>query len=118
MATKLSSDEAIILGKLLDLDKRIRAFWVDSSESSLAEEDKWDLFLGMLNSRINLLQLCKDVGIELEAHESMPAWLSALVENRVLQRKAEMGISENQKRIINSSKAYRKVSKLSDREVS
>jgi hypothetical protein len=67
-----------LLDKLEQLDERLVNIWL-ADENSLEDDDIWDIFALLLETRVELLKSCKDAGIKLSVETCLPEWLDRLV---------------------------------------
>ncbi len=79
--------ESLLL-KLKQLDKRLIDIWLDE-DSFLSDDDRWEIFVVLLETRVELLQTCKDAGVKLTPTMCLPSWLERLV-----SRKKEIRLRE------------------------
>jgi hypothetical protein len=70
-----------LLDKLQALDEDILKLWISDS-NELDEDDRWEIFVVLLETRVALLKTCKDAGIKLDADLAWPRWLDSLTNSR------------------------------------
>lgn len=78
-----------LLDKLQALDEDILKLWISES-SELDEDDRWEIFVVLLETRVALLKTCKDAGVRLEADIAWPEWLDSLTNTRKELRLREL----------------------------
>jgi len=98
-----------LLAKLEKLDRRLVSIWLEDN-LELHDDEIWELFVVLLESRVELLKACRDAGLRLSDDEYLPGWLQRLVDSRGDIRIRELKLLQHemqQKRI----KAYKSVAK-------
>ena len=70
-----------LLKKLVSLDEKLVNIWL-SEDLETAEDDIWDVFVVLLETRVELLKTCKDAGIKLSREQVLPGWLERLVSRK------------------------------------
>jgi len=70
-----------LLEKLEQLDERLVTIWLNE-DNAVTDEEMWDIFVILLETRIELLKSCKDAGIKLSQDVCLPPWLDRLVNRR------------------------------------
>jgi hypothetical protein len=70
-----------LLDKLNQIDQRLLDIWL-VEKPELGEEETWELFLVLLETRVEILKSCRDAGLKISPEDCTPAWLDKLVTNR------------------------------------
>ena len=70
-----------LLEKLLQIDERLVNIWIQD-DLELADEEIWDLFVVLLETRVELLKTCRQAGIPVSQEMALPEWLETLVTSR------------------------------------
>ena len=78
-----------LLDKLQALDEDILKLWLADSDE-LNEEDRWEIFVVLLETRVSLLKTCKDASVKLDAEMAWPRWLESLTNSRKELRLREL----------------------------
>ena len=78
-----------LLDKLQALDEDILKLWISDSEE-LDEDDRWEIFVVLLETRVALLKTCKDAKVKLDAEMAWPSWLERLTNSRKELRLREL----------------------------
>lgn len=78
-----------LLRKLDLLDERLLNIWIQDSPS-LSDEEKWDIFVTLLETRVELLKACRDAGIRMGAERIVPGWLERLSTSRMEIKRREI----------------------------
>ncbi len=91
---KISKEQ--LLQKLKLLDQRIMGLWL-AEDLDLNDDEIWELFVVLLESRVELLKACRDGGMELSAEICLPQWLAKLTNAQKETRLRELKkLSEKQ----------------------
>jgi len=77
-----------LVTKLGQLDQRLLNLWVDE-DPDLSDDDRWEIFAVLLETRVELLGALRDAGIRLSSEACLPAWLEKLT-----SRKRELRLRE------------------------
>jgi hypothetical protein len=77
-----------LLGKLKALDEKLVNIWL-TEENKLSDEEIWEIFVVLLESRVEILKTCRDAGIRLTNELCMPTWLE-----RIVTRKKELRLRD------------------------
>lgn len=78
-----------LLEKLQALDEDILKLWIADSDE-LDDDDRWEIFVVLLETRVALLKTCKDVSIKLSPDLAWPQWLESLTNSRKELRLREL----------------------------
>lgn len=78
-----------LLRKLDLLDERLLNIWIQDNPS-LSDEEKWDIFVILLESRVELLKACRDAGVKLSSAKIVPEWLERLSASRADIKRREI----------------------------
>lgn len=70
-----------LLDRLEDLDRKLVDIWLEDRADTNSDE-LWDLFVFLLESRVQLLATCRDAGLVLAPERVLPAWLTRLCDSR------------------------------------
>jgi hypothetical protein len=104
-------DKAHLLQKLTDLDHKLMNLWINEDED-LNDDERWQIFVVLLESRVELLNLCRDSGIRLSAEQCVPEWLEKMTNHRKEIRLREL--RQLGERIRKNKKKYQTYEKISD----
>ena len=77
-----------LIQKLGQLDDRLLNLWVDENPE-LSDDDRWEIFALLLETRVEILRALKDAGIKLTSEICLPPWL-----DRLTSRKREVRLRE------------------------
>ena len=66
-----------LLDKLELLDQRILGLWIDE-QMEMDDEERWELFALLLESRVELLKSCTEAGLRLPQDRYLPSWLKSM----------------------------------------
>lgn len=78
-----------LLDKLQALDEDILKLWINESEE-LDDDDRWEIFVVLLETRVALLKTCRDAKLNLDAEMAWPQWLESLTNSRKELRLREL----------------------------
>jgi len=67
--------------KLEQLDERMLSLWI-LEEEKIPEDEIWEIFVVLLETRVELIKCCLSAGIQLSQNDCLPDWLQRLVENK------------------------------------
>lgn len=81
MGKQVSPLPKSLLDKLQALDEDILKLWI-SDTAELDEDDRWEIFVVLLETRVALLKTCKDAQVKLDAELAWPKWLESLTNSR------------------------------------
>ncbi len=70
-----------LLRKLDQLDQRLMNLWLNEN-TDLNDDEIWDIFVVLLESRVELLNVCIKAGIQLSRETCLPEWLDKLTNTR------------------------------------
>jgi hypothetical protein len=104
-----------LMAKLEQLDKRLVDIWLEDN-LELHDDEIWELFVLLLESRVELLKSCKDAGLQLSQEQCLPGWLQRLVDSRGEMRVRELKLvqSEMKQKTIKSYKTTARADKEAD----
>lgn len=100
-----------LIGKLKALDERLLQIWVDDNVE-LNDEERWEIFIILLESRVNLLTALRDAKVSLSPELCMPRWLETLTSSRKELRLRDLRLLYEELRQKKSVKAYEDVASL------
>jgi hypothetical protein len=119
MAKKQESPDKFsekLLAKLNILDDRILNIWLDE-KSHLNDDEKWDIFATLLESRVSLLKLLRESGVRLGAEVCVPGWLERLSSSRLEVKKRDIRKMEMERRSRKNVATYQAISEIMDGEI-
>ncbi len=87
-----------LLKKLENLDDRLLNVWLQD-EPPLTDEERWDIFVTLLETRVGLLKTCRDAGIALTDDLCVPRWLERLANSRFSVRRREIRLMEEERQL-------------------
>ena len=99
--------------KLNRLDERLIGIWLDDQDDEreyLSDDEKWEIFVVLLESRVELLKVCKESGIRLSQELYCPQWLEKLVTRQKEIRLRELRLVAEQLKNRKVIQAFEKVS--------
>jgi hypothetical protein len=70
-----------LLKKLEQLDHRLMHLWLNEN-SDLNDDEIWDIFVVLLESRVELLNICIKAGVPMSREACLPEWLEKLTNSR------------------------------------
>lgn len=108
---KISKDK--LLHRLKALDERLLQIWVDDN-IELSDEERWEIFIILLESRVNLLTTCRNAGVVLSPEACMPRWLEKLTSSRKEVRLRDLRLLYEELRQKKTVKAYEDVANLKE----
>lgn len=92
-----------LIQNLENLDRKLLSVWIEE-DLDLDDDSRWELFVILLESRVELLKTMKDAGLQLTNDICLPQWLIRMANNRKDVRLRELKqIREN----LNHSKKIR-----------
>lgn len=101
MTVRITKEQ--LIQRLEELDKKLLGVWIEE-DLDLDDDGRWELFVILLESRVELLKTMKDAQIPLNNQICLPDWLIKLANNRKEVRLRELKqIREN----INHAKKIR-----------
>jgi len=106
-------DKNHLLLKLADLDQKLMNLWINEDEE-ITDDDRWEIFVVLLESRVELLNLCKDAGIRLTEDQCVPKWLEKMTSHRKEIRLRELRVMGD--KLKRDKKKYETYENLSDLE--
>jgi len=77
-----------LIAKLKSLDEKLVNIWL-TEENKLTDEEIWEIFVVLLESRVEILKTCRDAGVRLTSEMCMPSWLE-----RIVTRKKELRLRD------------------------
>jgi hypothetical protein len=69
---------AELVSKLKSLDEKLVNIWL-TEENKLSDEEIWEIFVVLLESRVEILKTCRDAGVKLTGQMCLPPWLEKIV---------------------------------------
>jgi len=106
--------EKLIL-KLKALDERLLQIWIDDN-LDLHDDERWEIFVVLLETRVELLTTCRDAGLNLGADVCMPPWLEKLTSSRRETRLRDLKLLYDEIRQKKNIKTYENVARMGERE--
>lgn len=94
-----------LLSKLDQLDERLVNIWL-TDEGEFSDEEIWDIFVVLLETRVELLKTCKEAGLVLSADICAPVWLNKLVYQRKEIRLREIRAISRELKVRKQLRAY------------
>lgn len=107
MTKKISSAE--LIQKLENVDDRLLNLWL-RDDVNLDDEERWDIFVTLLETRVSLLKTCLDAGIPMKPEQCVPAWLERLTSSRLEIRRRELRLFEEERQMKKRLALYESVS--------
>lgn len=98
--------------KLTQLDERMLNLWL-IEDNSMDEDEIWEIFVVLLETRVEIIRCCQSAGIQLSQEDCVPAWLESLLENRKEIRLREIRKMSFELKIRKKIAAYDVNSKIS-----
>lgn len=87
-----------LLKKLEALDERLLNIWLQE-DSTVSDEEVWEMFVILLETRVEILKTCQAAGIKLNPDVCLPAWLERLANRKMDLRLREIKVmAENFKK--------------------
>ena len=105
-----------LMRKLRTLDEKLLQIWVDE-ELGLEDDERWELFVLLLESRVKLLITCRDAGMVLSPEDCMPSWLEKLTSNRKELRLRDLKLLYDEMKQRRNIKTFEEVARLGKREI-
>ncbi|MEO5667081.1 MAG: hypothetical protein ABIR96_03390 [Bdellovibrionota bacterium] len=78
-----------LLKKIEQIDARLMNLWL-SEHADLNDDDIWEIFVVLLESRVELLNVCMEAKVPLTPEICMPEWLEKLTNSRKEMRLHEL----------------------------
>jgi hypothetical protein len=97
-----------LLQKLDEIDHALLELWVED-ESEVGDEEKWEIFVKLLEARVELVKTCIDAKMELTKAQCFPQWLERLTHSRKELRLREIKILYDDLKRQKQISKYRKV---------
>jgi hypothetical protein len=104
---KISSES--LLQKLDEIDHALLELWVKEDENDLSDDEKWEIFVKMLEKRVEILKTCFSAKVPLNNAQCFPQWLERLTQSRKELRLREVKILYDELRKQKKISKYRKV---------
>lgn len=104
-----------LLLKLSHLDQRIMGLWI-SQEMDLNDDEIWDLFVLLLETRVELLKACKDAGVVMAPEICLPQWLAKLTNAHKETRLHELKKLSQKQLDLGKYRAYESIARLETEE--
>lgn|GEM_PF-1255657 len=70
-----------LLKKIEQLDQRLMGLWL-SEHADMNDDEIWEIFVVLLESRVELLNVCIQAKVPLSPEICMPEWLEKLTNSR------------------------------------
>lgn len=83
---KISKNQ--LLEKLHQIDERLVNIWL-TEDPKISDDDIWEIFVVLLETRVELLKSCREAGVLLAKDTATPSWL-----DRLFVRKKEIRLRE------------------------
>ena len=77
----MKTSRELLIQKLHRLDERLVNIWL-TDDPDISDEDIWEIFVVLLESRVELLKTCRDAGLKLSREVCLPDWLDRLVSKK------------------------------------
>ncbi len=105
-------DKNHLLIKLADIDHKLMNLWINE-DVEINDDDRWEIFVVLLETRVEILSVFKDAGIALTAEQCVPQWLEKMTNHRKEFRLRELRqMGERLRRNKKKYEAYEDVSDL------
>ena len=98
-----------LIGKLQALDDKLLNIWLDD-QMDLHDDERWEIFIVLLETRVDLLKTCKDAGVALSPDICMPPWLEKLTSSTRETRLRDLKVLYEEIKNKKSIKAYEDMS--------
>jgi len=106
---KISKND--LLKKMSQLDQKLMNLWLNDN-SDINDDDIWEMFVILLETRVELLGVCTNAGISLTKEQCLPDWLERLTNSRKEMRLHELKKLANKKSQSGKYKLYESVAEI------
>lgn len=103
-------DTAKLIEKLESLDDRLLNVWLQD-HPPLSDDERWDIFVTLLETRVSLLKVCRDAGLALGSEQIVPPWLERLTTSRVAIQRREIRRLDEERKLRQRLGVYETVAK-------
>ncbi len=110
---KLSSSK--LINKLEEIDHALLELWI-RDEGDIGDEQKWEIFAGLLEQRVKILKTCLEAKIEISKSQCFPAWLERLTQSRKELRLREIKILYDELKRQKQVSKYRKAGRTQEND--
>ncbi len=87
-----------LIKKLEALDERLLNIWLQE-DPAVSDEEVWEMFVVLLETRVEILKTCKAAGVTLNPDICLPTWLERLANRKMDLRLREIKVmAENFKK--------------------
>jgi hypothetical protein len=100
-----------LLKKIDQIDQKLMNLWLNDN-SDINDDDIWEMFVLLLESRVELLGICISAGIPLTQQICLPDWLERLTNARKELRLHELKKLANKKSQGEKYKLYESVAEI------
>jgi hypothetical protein len=90
------------------MDQRLVNLWLED-EGILTDDEKWELFAVLLESRVSLIQTCRDAGVLLTREQILPGWLLRLTDRQKEVRLRELKYLSEELKTRKIHQAYERI---------
>ncbi len=104
-----------LMEKLKTLDERLLQIWIDDN-IELHDDERWEIFVVLLETRVELLATCRDAGIVLSSEMCLPPWLEKLTSTARETRLRDLRLLYDEIRQKKNIQLFERVSKMVDGE--
>jgi hypothetical protein len=110
---KITRDD--LIKKLGALDHQILNIWVDDNVE-LDDDERWEIFAVLLETRVELLKSVKAAGVNLESEMVLPKWLQKMASARQEIRLRDLKRMHEELQHRKHVKTYEVMANLKDNE--
>lgn len=100
-----------LLKKIELIDQKLINLWLNDN-SSIHDDDLWEMFVILLESRVEILGVCIKANVPLTQEICMPQWLEKLTNSRKDLRLHELKKLANKKSQSEKYKLYESVAEI------
>jgi hypothetical protein len=100
-----------LLKKIDQIDQKLMNLWLNEN-SDINDDDIWEMFVILLESRVELLGICLHAGVPLTRQICLPDWLERLTDARKEMRLRELKKLANKKSQGEKYRLYENVAEL------
>jgi len=104
-----------LLEKLDQIDSDLLQLWVQD-DGEITEEQKWEIFVNLLERRVDVLQTCKNANLNLSKEQYLPKWLERLTQSRQELRLREIKMLYDEMNRQRKIAKYKKVGRTLDND--
>lgn len=106
-------NKEVLLEKLESLDDRILNIWLED-QSTMTDDERWDIFVSLLETRVSLLKTCCDAGLKLTPDQVVPRWLERLSSSRCTLKRRELRLLDEERKTRRQIGVYANVAQVAE----